>query len=95
MRQGEPDYVVLPPHTENLDEPMRYDCSLCDKDVYNISMHAQFEHGSRKFTVDHVETPRDSFVVGAVCGVNGCSLDGNHIGPHSWEGQPDGTDTSN
>jgi hypothetical protein len=80
-----PHYVTLPPNTDNPDEPLRYDCSLCDKDVYNISMHAQFEHGVREFTVDHTETPRDYGVVGAVCGINGCSFNGNHEGRHSWE----------
>ena len=85
MEQGEPHYVALPPHTDNPAEPIRYDCSLCDKDVYNLSMHAQFEHGSRTFTIDHTETPRETGVVGHPCGVKGCSFDGNHEGRHSWE----------
>lgn len=80
-----PHFVVLPAHTDNPDEPLRYDCSLCDKDVYNISMHAQFEHGVKQFTVDHTETPRDYGVVGHLCGVSGCNFDGNHEGRHSWE----------
>ncbi len=80
-----PHFVTLPPNTDNPEEPLRYDCSLCDKDVYNISMHAQFEHGVRQFTVSHEETPRDYGVVGHLCGIKGCSFDGNHDGDHSWE----------
>lgn len=80
-----PHYVMLPPHTDNPDEPIRYDCSLCDLDVYNISMHSQFDHGVRNFTVDNKEHERKQQSVEHRCGINGCSLDGNHDGPHSWE----------
>jgi hypothetical protein len=80
-----PHYVALKPHTDDPAEPIRYDCSLCDKDVYNLSMHAQFEHGVRRFTVEHDETERDYGVVGHACGVHGCTFDGNHEGRHSWE----------
>lgn len=82
-----PHYTLLPANTDLLEEAMRYDCSLCDKDVYNLSMHAQFEHNVRTFTVDHEETPRDYGTIGHLCGINGCTFDGNHEGRHSW--QPD------
>lgn len=92
---SEPHFVLLPPHTDNPEEPSRYDCSLCDDDVYNISQHAQFTHGVKKFTVYHEETARDYGVVGHVCGISGCSFDGNHEGGHSWEVSGDNATDSN
>lgn len=80
-----PHYTMLLPHTDDPTEPMRYDCSLCDLDVYNISLHSQFEHGVRKFTVDNEEHERERPVVGHLCGISGCTFDGNHEGRHSWE----------
>jgi len=82
-----PHFTLLPAHTEDLAEPARYDCSLCADDIFNISMHAQFEHGTKKFTVENdEEKPRvDTGVVGHLCGINGCSFDGNHEGLHSWQ----------
>ena len=80
-----PHFTKLPPNTDDPTEQVRYACSMCDLDVFHISVHAQFDHDIADFTVDNKAQPRPGAGPKSLCSDNGCSYPGGHEGTHSWQ----------
>lgn len=75
-------YQLLPRRiVDDVNELRAYDCSECDADIFNLSIHAQVDHGTHLFdVVNDTEYIRPYDAPFHPCGILGCTL-----GPHSTE----------
>lgn len=79
-------YQLLTRHdSENEEELRRYSCSECDHDVFNINVHAQYEHDTLLFDVDPEEIARSHDAPLHPCGIRHCTFPPHETGPHSWQ----------
>jgi hypothetical protein len=79
-------YQLLPRHDSNNDKEIRrYSCSECPMDVFNINVHAQYEHDTLIFDISPEEKAREADAPFHPCGILGCDFPPHETGPHSWQ----------